>query len=779
MFCPKTNSWLPPEPITSGDTNSKHGTSTARSGDHLGVLELSTSHRGNRTPPGGTRRIRYSKGQKVKPDPAAIRATLLRNLTGGEPPADLLDQLGGWAAVEAIAPTLIDEPLLTPLMSLLVRDATHAARAAADLAPVRPAAAALAAAVLASTDPFLLQHNIDTLCSNPVLTDLVGAQVAGTCLTLATPPRTAGDVPGERTVLQHAVALEAAARLAVLGHISKYKVFGVLADVVEPQPRRYAQAVARTVNLAYDHWAPDDDLADVIDILTGAVAPSYTTVPAADVVTRNDEYRRDIAPDAMWAKANVEVARALRAPAVNDVIELLDAGLESLEFVTTVDDRDDAALLQSALRILRVLLVSLVAGGQPQDAATWDVALPEAETVIRRAEKFVVSSYGLNHWSGDRKIVVLNSWARFAHDLAWLRDQLNRDSLYDAAVVLDDVLAIYSASRSYDITRNEHGVEQLLNVIRPAVAGGFAARAGLLRNLVDHTDHLRGRLEAAEATSDVADDLRRRLVTAQTVLDAARASLARASEPPGKPYEQVAALPPLLDELVRSHPAVAGKLAGVHPADLAALAADLADRQAAADPDPDVMVTKVRKRVLSALSTCEDYVGDIATAANAVLDQLIKFVRQRLNAQESSKTYLFDANANEHALHVDLYEWLRQGQLGSATNVEVQEIGAGRVDIQIQFAGFHFYIELKADATAVPVADKSAYIKQAVAYQASDVRIGFLVVLRLKEPKDRAPSAHLTEYVSHATVQVGDGCSERHVVMLEVPGNQTKPSAVR
>ncbi|MFL6044901.1 MAG: hypothetical protein ACJ72M_07280 [Propionibacteriaceae bacterium] len=75
--------------------------------------------------------------------------------------------------------------------------------------------------------------------------------------------------------------------------------------------------------------------------------------------------------------------------------------------------------------------------------------------------------------------------------------------------------------------------------------------------------------------------------------------------------------------------------------------------------------------------------------------------------------------------------------------------------------------------------EKPAYIKQTVAYQASDVRIGLLVVLRLTPPKDKAPSAHLTEYVSHTTVQLTDGGSERHVVMLKVPGNQTKPSGVR
>ena len=108
--------------------------------------------------------------------------------------------------------------------------------------------------------------------------------------------------------------------------------------------------------------------------------------------------------------------------------------------------------------------------------------------------------------------------------------------------------------------------------------------------------------------------------------------------------------------------------------------------------------------------------------------------------------------------------------------MEVQQVGAGRVDIQIQFSGFHFYIEMKADKTRVPIEEKAAYIKQTVAYQATDVRIGFLVVLRLASPRDKSPAPHLTEYVSHTAVNVEGSASSRHIVMVEIPGNQTKPS---
>jgi hypothetical protein len=300
--------------------------------------------------------------------------------------------------------------------------------------------------VLGSTDPFQLTHNIDVLCGDAVLPGLVGCQIAGRCLTLAAPPRTDGDDPAEPAVLRHAVALEAVARLAVRGHASKYRLLGVLEDVAEPQPRRYAQAVVRTVALAFDHWMADDEVADVIDILTGEMAPRYDVAPAAVVLSRNDMYRLDIVADATWTKANVAVAKALRSSTVREVADRLDEALEALDFVTTVDDRDDAILLQSALQLLRGLLDFLAGPGRSHDAATWDASVAEAEAIARRADELMVGAHALNHWSSDRKVAVLQGWSRFAHDLAYLRDQLNRDSLYDAAVVLDDILAIYSAS---------------------------------------------------------------------------------------------------------------------------------------------------------------------------------------------------------------------------------------------------------------------------------------------------------------------------------------------
>lgn len=708
-------------------------------------------------------------------DPEAIIASLRQSFTGAEPAADLLESLGGWIAIETVAPKLANDPFLAPVATLVARDAGRAARAGHDVESFTPALTGIASAILETTDPGIFAVGVDLLCTNAALAAATGDRVAAQCLTLSAPPTGEQDGLEEASVVRRATALEAAVRLAVTGHGSKYKLLGLLEDIHEPQPRRYAQAVIRAVTTVFDHWTPHDDACDVIDILTGVTAPKYTAIVDGSVLARNTTYRQDIAPDAAWASANICVSKALRLTTASEICTELDDALEYLASLVALDDRGDAELLRAALQLLRNVLASLPSGTGPANAETWAADLASARAIATRADVFTLDTHGLNHWSGDRKLAVMQGWSRFASDIAHLGDKLTRDSLYEASVLLDDLGAIYTASRTYELTLGAEGDEYVVSVLRPAIASGFAARAGLLRNLVDHTDALRDRL--ADAEDD--EDLRVRLSTAEQILTAARASFATSPEPPGKPGEQAADLPPLLGDILGSAPNAAAALAGIPQDEVNRICADLADRQAGTDLDPDLMVTAARKEVLAALSNAADFKDDVASAVTAVLDQLIRFVRQRLNSQESWKTYLFDSDADEHDLHKDLYDWLRQGQFSSSVNVEVQEVGAGRVDIQIQFSGFHLYLELKADHTAVPVADKAAYIKQTVAYGASDVRIGFLVVLRMTSPKDKSPSGHLTEYVSHTTVLMRDSPIERHVVMLEIPGNRVKPSAVR
>lgn len=710
-------------------------------------------------------------------EPEAIEQQLLDRLARGEPPADLLERLGGWPAIEALTPRLTNSPLLTPVLALVGRDITTSDP---EVGEVRAAVAGLVGAVTMSTDPLQFAQGLEEFCGNQLLLAIGGADLASRCLALAQPPQPeeGETLPAAAQVSRHADALETYARLSIAGQASEYKLFGLLEDIAEPQPRRYAQAVLRSIGAAYDRWQVDDRVVDVISILTGVKPPGYTTAPDEAVVARNQEYGQDIASDASWTSANIEMVRAFRASSAAEANAHLGSALEALSFAKAQDEREDVEVLDGALRLLRTFMDDQAGyGAGARSAADWDLDLAEVEVLAQRVQQFALTSYGLNHWSGDRKQLVLAGWARLARDLAWLRDRLDRDSLYDAVVILDDLLQIYSASHAYELTHQVGGIEVVRSVVRPAVAGGFAARAGLMRNLHDHIEFLEKCIEASDGDTTQDEE---RLAAALALREAARASLQATSGPPGKDTAQAAAaLPPLLAELLGRYDGLTEALAGIEPAILRDLNTDLTDIRDSNALDHDLVVTEVRKEMLNALAPCPDFKDEVAQSVQVVLDQLIRFVSRRMNTQESSKDYLFKDDADEHDLHSDLYDWLCNGQLSGITNVEVQEIGAGRVDIQISFPGFHLYLELKADDTRVPVENKSTYIKQTVTYQVTDVRIGFLIVLRLAPPRDKGPASHLRDYVTHTTIDVPGGNGERHVVMLEIPGRQTKPSSVR
>ena len=92
---------------------------------------------------------------------------------------------------------------------------------------------------------------------------------------------------------------------------------------------------------------------------------------------------------------------------------------------------------------------------------------------------------------------------------------------------------------------------------------------------------------------------------------------------------------------------------------------------------------------------------------------------------------------------------------------------------------FGLHAELKVDDTKTAMADKTTYVKQAVAYQATDVRIGFLVALRTKAFDPTGPTPHLTSLFEHMTFDVEGDPVPRLIVMIQVPGNRTAPSKMR
>jgi hypothetical protein len=120
--------------------------------------------------------------------------------------------------------------------------------------------------------------------------------------------------------------------------------------------------------------------------------------------------------------------------------------------------------------------------------------------------------------------------------------------------------------------------------------------------------------------------------------------------------------------------------------------------------------------------------------------------------------------------------FLAGSEIGYLIHTEVRDIGGGRIDVAAFFERFTLVCELKREYSDISVEGQRRHLLQAATYQGSDVQLGFLLVLDLRERT--GPPPHLRANV-HVVV-IGDDAlgGPRYVVMLAIPGNRTSPSAV-
>jgi hypothetical protein len=135
--------------------------------------------------------------------------------------------------------------------------------------------------------------------------------------------------------------------------------------------------------------------------------------------------------------------------------------------------------------------------------------------------------------------------------------------------------------------------------------------------------------------------------------------------------------------------------------------------------------------------------------------------------------YLYRPGAKEKDLHLDLMEWFDASGL-YGLSVEAQEVGGGRIDLMFTFDGFRFVIELKREEADASHEGLKKYLRQAGAYQVTDIAVGMLMVLDLTA----SPVApHLRDNVWVDLLRASEaGGTDRHIVVLRVPGNRTAPS---
>ncbi|ALX03445.1 hypothetical protein [Aeromicrobium erythreum] len=673
-----------------------------------------------------------------------VRA-LLAAVAGVEPPDDVIETLGGWDRVAAHVSELVADPVLVPVVRLVCRYA-YAAPAEAIIAAVD--------AVFSESSATGFSECLAVLVETPEVVAVEGSRIHDLALDIVESTRR--DHPHDPgPALRAAEALEAATRLALGDYAREHALLAQLSKFDAPVDARLGAAVIRCASAAVDSWPHAQHLDENVRLVGGI----------------DGAHAGDTGPmqsDAAWALTTIAWVGALRADTPEDMRDQLAAAQTFAEVAAEAYERDDAAALVPVLTAVQALL----AGDGPSVAALSSPALSDTavDAAVRAAAEFAMTSAGLGHWASDAKVASLQAWALLLADLRAAGDSFDRDSFYDPATVVGDLLDLYTLSRSVQVVRRLSDRNAVLELVQPVVETGFASKAAFVAHLADHVADLDRRVADGEDA-----ELQALRDVAETVLTAARAVVEH-TEPPGKvsggggPVQ----LPPPLDRIF-ANSAHAAEVAVLSPEALELLAESV-DR-IPATRRTSMVETAVQTRIVNDLGESPDFTGPVAAAVDTMLLLLIRFVGDRSNAQPGRKPYLFDPEAKESDLQEDLYDFLvGSDQIGSTAELEVQNLGHGRVDIRIPFNGFALVLELKLDGTRARMSDRTAYIKQAATYQATDVRIGFVVALRTAAFDPTGPTPHLSTLFEHTTFEVEGEDTPRHIVLVQVPGNQTRPS---
>ncbi|MEQ4726036.1 hypothetical protein [Nonomuraea sp. B19D2] len=650
-----------------------------------------------------------------------------------------VEDFGSWAQMVELIPSLIEHPLLVVVARVLVE---YKKRIEAEEGCVSEeyerSVRALAQAITATKSPVIFRDSIDqVLRSN--LVELIGSTLAGVTLEQAAQPPVDATPSQE---LRAADALETAAQLCLGGWGHKWNLFSRLESFDGRSSGVYARAVLRATVMCVEQWVAAEDLVPVARRIAGLEQP-LASVEGHTGGALVDE------SDAGLALARIATLQALRSTDRNKTVALLEDAVRYLAPGLDNDERPDMEVAADIARLLQNL-VTIGAIGDPNIV----------ERLAGNVRELLHLDPGRDHWVRDRVAASHAAWSKLAVQLAEAHRHLAEPSWYQAAAVIDDVVDLYrttSSLRTY--SRSEDGAA-VHAIIAPTLAAGFAEQASLLRHLEDHVRHLEDLQRLGKSTPQQLQDL-------PVAIDMRDAAVEQLRNPDWSgilkvPAGVLSADEGALADLAETESAVARVYASVER------------RRAGRLNSTSLIVDELLERARAGFADSPDYEGEVAEATDFVTHLLVMFLWDRNQIGESEAEYLYREDADEKDLASDLRQFLRaSGQLGSVTT-EVRHVSGGRIDVQFGFPGFNLYVELKQDATKVPVPDKSSYLNQSASYQVADQRIGFLLALKLL-PAKKTLAPHLSDCLEVVKVLDVDG-RPRHVAALTLSGARTKPS---
>jgi hypothetical protein len=436
--------------------------------------------------------------------------------------------------------------------------------------------------------------------------------------------------------------------------------------------------------------------------------------------------------------------------------KLLDDAVRYLGPALDNDDRPDAEVAADLARLLQDLLTS----GTISDPDIID-------RVSDNVRELLHLDPGRDHWVRNRVAASHVAWSKLVVQLSEAHQHLAEVSWYRAAAVIDDIVDLYRTTNSSRIYCRAEDGAAVHAIVTPTLEAGFAEQASLLRHLEDHVRHLEDHVRHLEDLKREGQATPQQLEDLPVAIDLRDAAVEQFRDPKGGIDLKGVADGP---GAIRESPAEPTETSDA----ISRIGAAVRRRRAGQLNSTSLVVDELLERARAGFANSLDYHEDVAEATDLITHLLVTFLWDRNQLGEREADYLYREDAAEEDLASDLHTFLRgSGQLGSVTT-EVRHIAGGRIDIQFGFPGFNLYVELKKDATKVPVPDKRSYLGQAASYQVADKRIGFLLVLKLlPEKKELAP--HLLDCLE--VVEVLDaGGKPRHVAAVTLSGARTKPS---
>ena len=514
-----------------------------------------------------------------------------------------------------------------------------------------------------------------------------------------------------------AYALETWLRLALGEVVQKHRLISVLVDIDSHENGLFAEHAAKIVGAAFHAWRERDLL------------------PVLERLRRNPEAS---------GEATFEYGHALLSIALegNDKHEVM-SGLEAAQVLFAeagrIDaDRSDAHLYAAVINVVR---------GFAQGASETDlIAAVEAVETAAADRAFLLSAGRLPHWLAprwDRDV----QWLELVDSVPRLAADLGRPSWLRACSALDGLLKVYDADRTIADAAG-FGV-----VLKPRIEASFVRERGLLAHL---DDRLCDKAFVGE-DREAAATLRKRI-----------AAIAAEPNSPGKSGEGAFTekLRGALDEIGATTPFIE-RVVGL-----------LEDKLVVEDEIANPIVQGIQDYIRSRLEGAAHYEGRIRVTFDRLLRQVIMFCADRQDASKQELgergAYLFNKDAVEGDLQMDLRSFLYGNLLGATVQTEVQGIAKGRCDVYVGHDGWRFLIELKKHEGHVTPEVARKYVGQATSYQGTNVKLGMLGILELVDRIE--PPSGLESCIWYDSLVPAGDAHARHLVVFKVPGRLRRPN---